>query len=154
MFCPQCGSENNLEKGYCSRCGLPLTAVRLALDGRIQQAVQISDGDRKLWRYRLRIGIAALFMLIAIATIVTRGEIGFSNIQSAAFILIIVMILFMHLSRKSYRIARLLEDQSTPNSARGELREAARETNVLTPSSITEQSTIKLNPEDRLKKQQ
>jgi uncharacterized membrane protein YvbJ len=156
MFCPQCGSENNLEKGYCRQCGLSLTAVRLALDGRVQEAIKISDGDRKLWRYRLRVGIASLFILIAIATIVTGGKIGFSNIQSAAFVLIIIMILFIHVSRKSHRIARLLgaEDQSIPNSARDELREATRDTNVLAPSSITEQSTIKLKPDGRIKKQQ
>ena len=145
MFCPQCGSENNLEKAYCSRCGLALTAVRLALDGRVDEAIKISDGDRKLRRYRIRMGIASLFILIAIGTLVTRGKVGVSNIQSAAFILIIVMVLFMHVSRKYYRMARLLDAEDKSDR---------RETNVLAPSSITEQSTIKLKRDGRIKKQQ
>jgi len=152
MFCPQCGSENGPEKNYCRQCGLPLSAVRLALDGRVDNAIKIVDGDKNLWRYRFRIGIASLLILIGISTILTGGTIGFSNIQSAAVILIIVMIVFIHFSRKSRRIARLLdtEDDSAPLNLAGREQQAVangtRDTNIVGPSSITEQSTLKLKP--------
>ena len=158
MFCPQCGSENNLEK-YCRQCGLPLATVRLAVDGHVAEAGRAINGDKKLWGYRLRVGIASLLILIGIVTILTGGKSGFSNIQSAALILIIMMVLFIQLSRKSYRVARLLdvEDQSADlnltGSARGQLRKGANrpsDTN-LPPDSITEQSTLELKTGDRIR---
>jgi len=146
MFCPQCGSENNLEKNYCRQCGLTLSTVRLAMDGRVDNAIKIVDREKSLWRYRFRLGISSLFILIAIATIVTGGKIGFSNIQSAAVILIIVMIVFMHFSRKSHRIARLLdaEDQLATSNL-------IRTRDTVAPSSITEQSTMQLKPDGRIR---
>lgn len=38
MFCPRCGTENGSEQGYCRQCGLPLAAVVLAADGRVEEA--------------------------------------------------------------------------------------------------------------------
>jgi uncharacterized membrane protein YvbJ len=153
MFCPQCGAENNLEKSFCRQCGQPLAAVRLAMDGRVDAAMKTIDGDNKLRGYRFRIGIAGGLILIAIVTIFTGGKIGFSNIQSAAMILIIMMVFFILVSRESHRVARLLdaEDQSGPlhltNSitSSNQLREG---TNIVAPVSITEQSTLKLKADD------
>ncbi len=39
MFCPQCSAENNLEQKYCRRCGLQLTAARIALPGVVDEAL-------------------------------------------------------------------------------------------------------------------
>lgn len=39
MFCPQCSAENNLEQKYCRRCGLQLTAARMALQGVVDEAL-------------------------------------------------------------------------------------------------------------------
>lgn len=158
MFCPQCGSENNLEKNYCRQCGQPLTAVQLAMDGRVDEAIKTVAGDAKLSGYRFQIVIACVLILIAIATIFTGGKIGFSNIQSAALILIIMMVFFIYLSRKIHRVTRLLdaEDQSvTSNIAsslndRGQLREGA---NIVAPDSITDQSTLELKRDDRVRQQ-
>lgn len=159
MFCPLCGSENNSEKNYCRQCGLPLSAVRLAVDGRVDEAIKTVEGDQKLTGYRFRIGIASFLILVAIATIFTGGRIGFSNIQSAALILIMMMIFFVLLSRKSHRVARLLdaEDQSAAANVtssftgRNQLREGGPSgPNIVAPDSITEQSTLELKPDDRI----
>ena len=155
MFCPQCATENDKDKSYCRRCGQSLTAVRLALEGRVDEAIKIVEGDKMLSGYRFRIGIAGLVILAAILTILTGVQIGFKNIQSAALILILVMILFLHLSRQHHRVARLLdagEQSRTPNLPgppleQSQLREGAG--NIVAPDSITEQSTLELKRKDR-----
>ena len=149
MFCPQCAAENEIDQSFCRKCGQPLAAVRLALEGRVDEAMKIVEGDKMLSGHRLRIGIAGVVILTSILTILTGVQIGFRNIQSAALILILVMIFFLHLSRRYHRVARLLdaEDQSlTPSltsspTEQNELRAGA-------PASITEQSTLKLKRED------
>ena len=40
MFCPRCSTENKTEQHYCRQCGLPLPAVRLALEGHVDEAVE------------------------------------------------------------------------------------------------------------------
>jgi uncharacterized membrane protein YvbJ len=161
MFCPQCGSENNIEKKYCRQCGFSLSAVRLALDGRTDEAIKTIAGDEKRWQYRLRIGVAGVLILIAIVTIVAGGKIGFSNIQSAALILIIMMIFFIQLARKSHRVARLLDadDQSVAlnlsdsRTTRSQLESGSSVEGISSQSSITEQSTLELKPDDRMRHQ-
>jgi hypothetical protein len=39
MFCPRCATENKLEQRYCRQCGLTLPAVKLALEGDVDEAV-------------------------------------------------------------------------------------------------------------------
>ena len=39
MFCPRCATENKQEQKYCRQCGLTLPAVRLALEGRVDEAI-------------------------------------------------------------------------------------------------------------------
>jgi hypothetical protein len=38
MFCPRCGAQNKPEQKFCRNCGLALSSVRLALDGKIEEA--------------------------------------------------------------------------------------------------------------------
>jgi hypothetical protein len=40
MFCPRCATENKQEQKYCRQCGLTLPAIRLALEGRVDEAIQ------------------------------------------------------------------------------------------------------------------
>ena len=143
MFCPQCAAENETDKSFCRRCGQPLAAVRLALEGRVDEAIKIVEGDKMLSDYRLRVGIAGVVIVTSILTILTGVQIGFRNIQSAALILILLMIFFLHLSRRYHRVARLLDAEEQLGSPKltsapqSQLRDAA-------PSSITEQSTLEL----------
>lgn len=39
MYCPRCGAENKPEQNFCRQCGLSLPFVRLALEGRVEQAL-------------------------------------------------------------------------------------------------------------------
>lgn len=140
MFCPQCAAENEIDKSFCRKCGQSLAAVRLALEGRVDAAMKIAEGDKKLTGYRLRIGLAGLVILTAIVTILSGVRIGFANIQSAALILILVMLYFFQLSRNYHRVARLLDTEN--QSA------APKLNNIAPPESITEQSTLKLKREE------
>ena len=154
MFCPLCATENHSERNYCRQCGQPLAAVQLAVDGRVDEVIKTVEGDAKLTGYRLQIGIACFLILISAFTIFTGGTIGFSNVQSAALILIMMMVFFILLSRKGHRVARLLdaEDESwTSNisgsntTIHGQLREEAGD-------SITDQTTLELEPDHRMHK--
>ena len=40
MFCPQCGANNNPDQKFCRQCGQALTAVRLAIEGRVDEALE------------------------------------------------------------------------------------------------------------------
>lgn len=55
MFCPRCATENKLEQRYCRQCGLTLPAIRLALDGQVDEAIQKYKKSETLldWGYIL-----------------------------------------------------------------------------------------------------
>lgn len=159
MFCPQCGSENDADKKFCRSCGQPLSSVRLALDGRVDAAIKMSEGEQRLTPYRIRIGVGVFLIVVGILTIFTGGRIGFSNIQSASLILILMMVFFIYVSRKSHRIARALDSEDqTPGLGRTDSEVASIKTgnpSVLKQapnSSVTDQETIKLNRPEQLKK--
>lgn len=40
MFCPRCATENKPEQRYCRHCGLALPAVRLAIEGHVDEAIK------------------------------------------------------------------------------------------------------------------
>ena len=156
MFCPACSSENDPEKSYCRRCGLSLVAVRLALDGRVDQAIKVAKKDQSKVRYRVRIALCVFLILVAIATIFSNGWFGFSNLQSAAVILIIMLLVFMQTMRQSRQIARLLDTETPSESlSPSEIDQADRALNppskhvaasAITPNpSVTEQDTLRLD---------
>lgn len=154
MFCPECGSENDLEKRYCRRCGKSLASVRLAVDGRLEEAAKAVKGEQRPILYRGRIVVGLLLILIAIATIATGGRFGFSNIQTTSFILIIMVLVFLRLARKAHRVARALNTEasrlnlSASDAANGpELNASTKNLDLQEPASnisVTEQDTIKL----------
>ena len=39
MYCPSCNTQNESEQKYCRQCGLPLSGIRLALEGRAAEAL-------------------------------------------------------------------------------------------------------------------
>lgn len=39
MFCPQCGTHNDVQQRFCRQCGQPLATVRLVLDGSADEAI-------------------------------------------------------------------------------------------------------------------
>jgi hypothetical protein len=158
MYCPKCSVENNLEQKYCRGCGQSLASVRLALEGGVDEAINALRKEQSLARYRARIVISSLLILIAIATIFTAGRFGISNVQSGAAILIIALILFMKLALKARRAARALdlenpEDVLTSSKASNAVLDEGSTRSLEPaeshpPSSITEQSTLELKRKD------
>lgn len=157
MFCPRCGTENDLEKSYCRSCGQALSSVRLALEGRVDQAITTLKNERKVSVQRVRGAASALIILTALATLFTGGRIGFANVGSAAILLIVTLIFFLHLALKSRRIARLLNPEAERRdlmtnplaTSLPEARTTTLHSDVhKTPVSVAERTTLKLNSED------
>ena len=156
MFCPECGSDNSEDKRYCRKCGLSLSAVQLALDGRLETAIKISAGEERLKSYRIRVGIGAFLIVVGLLTIFTGGRFGFSNVQSAALVLILMMIFFVQLSRKTHRIARALDihEQTTGLDRSDANARSIRAANTAAlrqapDGSVTDRETIKLDRPQR-----
>ena len=162
MFCPRCGTENDSELSYCRSCGQALSSVRLAVEGRVDQAITALRNEQRISVYRVRLAVSAFLILAALATLFTGGRVGFANIGSAAILLIIILILFVQLVLKSRRVAHLLDPEAelrefAPKPVATSLSEAR--TNALpspvhkTPMSVAESTTLKLNADDSQKSQ-
>ena len=155
MFCPRCSTENDSQQSYCRSCGQALSAVRLALEGHVDQALTTLRNEQKVSIYRIRLVASALLILIALATLFTGGRFGLANVGSAAILLIITLIFFLQLALKSRRVARLLNPEAEPSGLPTSLPDAR--TNALhaplhtVPESVTERTTLKLNSEDSQK---
>jgi hypothetical protein len=160
MFCPRCGTENDSELSYCRTCGQGLSSVRLALEGHVDQAITTLRTEQKLSVHRVRLAASAFLILTALATLFTGRRIGFSNVGSAAIVLIITLFFFLQLALKTRRVARLLNPEaeskdltgrplvtSLPEARTNPLHAPLHEARV----SVTERTTIKLNSEDSQK---
>ncbi len=61
MFCPRCSAQNKLEQKFCRNCGLSLPSVRLALEGKVDEAAadlkrsyeQLGPGIWMIWFFML-----------------------------------------------------------------------------------------------------
>src|SRR5262245_52636550 len=45
MFCPRCGAQNKTEQKFCRNCGASLTAVRLAIEGKVDEVAASMEKD-------------------------------------------------------------------------------------------------------------
>jgi hypothetical protein len=132
--------------------------VRLAIEGGVDEAINVLRKEQSLTRHRVRMVISSLLILIAIATVFSAGKFGISNVQSGAAILIITLILFMLLARKTRRAARALDLERQENlsldavAPKAPLLEGSTRrldsAKSQSPSSVTEQSTLELKRED------
>ena len=64
MLCPRCGTENSLEQSYCRQCGLTLSTVNLALEGRLDEAVAKIKNARNMLRNGTGITVMSILILI------------------------------------------------------------------------------------------
>lgn len=65
MFCPKCGAQNRDEQKFCRSCGQSLPAVRMAMEGKIDEATQTLTKDfDKLASGALTLAIFALIALV------------------------------------------------------------------------------------------
>jgi hypothetical protein len=65
MFCPKCGAQNKVEQKFCRSCGQSLTTLRMALEGRIDEAAAKLEKDAD----KLASGAVTLAIFAAIALI-------------------------------------------------------------------------------------
>jgi len=90
MLCPRCGTENSLEQSYCRQCGLGLSAVRLTIEGRADEALEKMKNARKTLLSGT--GISAMQILILILGHMI-GAIGGKFLVITPFDLIVLGIL-------------------------------------------------------------
>ena len=156
MYCPRCGAQNKAEQKYCRQCGLPLTIVRLALEGQADKAIEkykkgrdsISGGVITLslcsigalinilltpnpWNLYLATLNLVLGLLIAIPMVIT----GYKRLSQAD-----------RLVRMKDQSQRMIDEQS--QQIDGSLSAASVTdpllSRPLTPRSVTEQTTLNL----------
>ena len=157
MFCPRCATQNELEQGYCRRCGQSLSSVRLALEGSTDKSLEslrageerIKGGSTVLVIFTL-IALANAFLGIALNQLFF-GYIAFINLLLGT---IIATPLVCSGRTKIKRAVRLLSksqneiEQSIPETQQQHtLPAAAFDTQSPLPTpqgSVTEHTTLDL----------
>ena len=65
MFCPQCGASNERDQKFCRQCGQALTAVRLATEGRVDEALEkLKKGADSLAAGAINLAIFSSFAFV------------------------------------------------------------------------------------------
>jgi len=67
MFCPRCGAQNKQEQKFCRNCGQSLAFVRLALEGKIDEAA--AELKRSYNNLGLAIGTLGFFIFVALVNL-------------------------------------------------------------------------------------
>src|SRR5687767_13918436 len=155
MFCPQCGASNERDQKFCRQCGQALTAVRLATEGRVDEALEkLKKGADSLASGAINLAIFSSF-----AFVVTLLSTIFDAIQGPWPILNIVIGLAIGIPLTVRGIIRLerarkiLEAEDQKKRAAGELTDRAKGSlpeapitaptslSRTTPASVTEHTT-------------
>ena len=158
MFCPRCGIENSLEQSYCRQCGQPLSNVRHTLEGHVDEMITcLRKGQKLLCVSSLALSI---FFLIALASYLTKGLVGFANAFSMLIFLAGILLLFivgMMFTGRANRLLNVRDEKGRPTfdgvrlvnspsaDSIGNMPTAQR----AVPVSVAENSTLKLNPPER-----
>lgn len=152
MYCPQCGTQNEPGQSYCRQCGQPLTSVRLALEGRVDEATAKFGKAEDLLAAGLLTFV--IFVLTGIISLAIGGLVPFA-VNGILGFTICLPIVATGLVRVD-RLRRLLDSQKEPGqlspgqSARpAAALPAARATDPLgpkvqIPNSVTEHTTFSL----------
>lgn len=160
MFCPKCGTNNNPEQKYCRQCGQQLTATRIALEGGFDNALdKLKKGENALSS-----GVVTfmIFFFVAIVSVILSSLDRSPNFATP-FINIALGIIFgfpaIVIGLLRIRKANALLNGETPTKnlpqgpAQAQLPQARPTDPALsshhTPASVTEHTTINLNPPDQ-----
>lgn len=139
MFCPQCATENEVRLSYCRSCGLSLVAVRLSLEGRVDEGTAVLSRAQK----PLLISLIALaiFCLITVLTLLTGGSFGWANAVSAIGFLVITLPFAIFGALRVRRANQLLLSNSRMNPLKAGVGSAGT---LAPPASATENTTREL----------
>lgn len=154
MYCPGCSAQNNSDQKYCRQCGMPLARVRLALESRLDEALEkYKKGQDKVGAGLVTI---AIFFLIGLGNLLFGSALGFAvnMILGILIALPIIIIGFKHFSR----VNRLLEIEGKADApAIGEKSgiqlpaapDTDRSLQPLNPGSVTEHTTFELKEPEK-----
>jgi len=109
MHCPYCGTLNDAQPRYCRKCGRSLTAVQLALAGRVDEAIAKFRKSQDL----LVMGLFAfaICMFAAFILLGSRGPLLFSFVVILALLVSVPLVLTGLI--KLNRVRRLLDAADT-----------------------------------------
>jgi hypothetical protein len=140
MFCPKCGAENDAGPAFCRRCGLSLRAIRLASEGRVDEALAgVNKGSGNITGGTLIIVIGLLNALInayfaawpaALICVLAGSGVGVPLVAAGML--------------RVRRARRLLDPDEEPKALDG----AAPPVSLPEPAareSVTEHTTLKLD---------
>ena len=158
MFCPRCAAQNKPEQKFCRNCGLSLPSVRLALEGKVDEAAAtIAKDVDHLVGGAVTFGIFALIALIS-----AFFDRGYAVINLTLGFLIAGPIFYRGLKRAQRAIELIAPSEASQKQIKespGALAlEAADESSVALPavpdtgkmehapaqSSVTEHTTFEL----------
>lgn len=165
MFCPKCGTQNELNKGFCRQCGQALSGVQVALEGSADQSLQQLKAGQK-W-----IGggsaIVAVFSLIGLVIAIlgfALNDMVFSNIALInLFLGLVVGLPLIYVGKASLKRAGRLLSKSQTKPGQSSLGEAQGSDNLLTTGlksdryrlpvqgSVTEHTTLELRKSERVR---
>lgn len=154
MFCPSCATENQSEQKYCRRCGQPLAAVQLALEGRVDEAIKTLKIGEKVPR-RVKYVLLAIALLLLSSTMARALRTGapLTFLLTPAFGLLLGLLIgFSTRAFKLRRVKRLLNagvefKSLTANMAaspRFTITSNSSEAKPPVPISVTENTTLDL----------
>ena len=155
MFCPRCGAQNKLEQKFCRNCGQSLPAVKLALEGKVDEAASTIAKDFNT----LAGGILTLIIFALIALVSTFFS-GFNaGLNLILGLLIAGPIIYKGIKRLE-RSIKLIDvktkiqepepNKTTTEAVENTMLPPVPETDPLAvsqiPSTVTEHTTLNLKP--------
>jgi hypothetical protein len=161
MYCPECSAQNETGQKYCRRCGLPLTVIQLAIEGRVDEALaRYKKGVSSLSGGTYILALCLFGALINMFMIPGPWN-GYAVVANSIVGLVIGVPMIIAGRVRLSRAKRLLssEDQAhrlieaeTPRTAA--LSPLAATTDPLVsripiPGSVTEQTTLNLKSPER-----
>ena len=156
MYCPKCSAQNEGEPKYCRRCGLPLTTVQLALEGRADELIaKYKKGRGAISGGVIAPSLACIGALINIFSIPGPWSFYLATLNLVLGILIALPMIIIGY-RRLWQADRLL---SAKEPSRPMIEEQSEQidgslpaapvtdpllSRPLPPSSVTEQTTLNL----------
>ena len=159
MFCPHCGSNNNPDQKFCRQCGKALTAVRLAMEGRVDEALEkLKKGEDSLASGAINLAIfsSIAFLIMFVAPYFDGFEGDRWPLINIVLGLAIGLPLIIRGVIRLERARKILEaedQKSRPAAEPKALPEAPITAPTIaartTPASVTEHTTYELEPPDQ-----